>query len=206
MTLAGRRVALNQVMATQAVRGHERLGAREFARTDRFYGAAYAMFVLCHAERRLPRYELAPWAVVLVGALAMLLVPRLIAETRDILAIGHACNFFVTSGAFMWFAARRRRTDRRIAAVSVAVFFAAGLRDLPTFVGVLDMPLMPDAETPAAVAVEGVARSAGPALGCGCRPRDTTGGSTLSARLPGPRATMLPTLRGKPPVTYAKKT
>ncbi len=139
MTLAWCWVALNQVVTTPwpfaDTDGWERANSIALI----VYSAAYTMFILRYAERRLPRYEPMLWAAVLVGALVMLAVPvRLIAETRNVLTIAQACNFFVTSGAFVWFAARRGRTDQRIVAVSVAVFFAAGVHDLLTFVGVLD--------------------------------------------------------------------
>lgn len=131
-------VALNQVVSTPwpfaSTSGWERANSVALI----VYSAAFTMFILRYGERRLPRFELALWAVVLAGAIAVVAVPeRLVAATRDILTIGQACNFFLTSGAFLWFAWRHGRPDQRIVALSVAVFIAAGLHDLLTFIGIL---------------------------------------------------------------------
>jgi signal transduction histidine kinase len=132
-------VALNQVVATPwpfaSTSGWERANSVALV----VYSAAFTMFILRYSERRLPRFELALWAVALVGVIAMVAVPeRLVAATRNVLTIGQACNFFLTSGAFLWFAWRHGRPDQRIVAPSVAVFIAAGLHDLLTFLGILD--------------------------------------------------------------------
>lgn len=138
MTLAWWWVALNQVVTTPwpfaTTDGWERANSIALI----IYSAAFTMFIVRYSERRLPRLEGVLWAIVLAGAIAMLAVPvRLIAVTREVLTLGQACNFFLTCGAFLWFVWRHGRGDQRIVALSVAVFFAAGVHDLLTFVGIL---------------------------------------------------------------------
>lgn len=138
MSLAWWCVALNQVVTTPwpfiGTDGWERANSIALI----VYSAAFTMFIVRYSERRLPRLEFALWAAVAAGVFAMLAVPPdLIAVTRNVLTIGQAGSFFVTSGAFLWFAWRHGRTDQRIVAFSVAVFFAAGVHDLLTFVGIL---------------------------------------------------------------------
>jgi signal transduction histidine kinase len=139
MSLAWWWVALNQVMSTPwpfaTTDGWERANSIALI----VYSGAFTMFIVRYSERRLPKIEWALWAAVLAGTLAMLAVPEgLIAVTRDILTTAQAGNFFLASGLFVWFAWRQGRTDQRIVALCVAFFFAAGMHDLLTFLGILN--------------------------------------------------------------------
>ncbi|WP_322041867.1 7TM diverse intracellular signaling domain-containing protein [Paraburkholderia sp. J67] len=138
MSLAWWWVALNQVATSTwpfaGTHGWERANSAALL----VYAAAFTMFIVRYSERRLPWIERTLWALVALGVLALALVPDSdVGVARSTLTIAQAVVFFMTCGVFLVFAWRRGRADQRVVAASVAVFFAAGLHDLLTFLGVL---------------------------------------------------------------------
>jgi signal transduction histidine kinase len=139
MSLAWWWVALNQVVTSPwpfaSTAGWERANSVALL----VYTASYMMFIVRYSERRLPRIERLLWSLVALGALALVFVPQeSVAAVRNAATIAQAIVFFVTCGVFVVFAWRHGRADQRVVAISVAVFFLAGLHDLFTFLGVLD--------------------------------------------------------------------
>ncbi|MFL9867858.1 7TM diverse intracellular signaling domain-containing protein [Paraburkholderia fungorum] len=101
------------------------------------YSAAFTMFSIRFCERRLPRIETVLWLLVAVGTAVMLVTPHSHAgATRAVLTIAQACSFFSTCFAFVYVAWRHGRTDHRILSICIAIFLAAGVHDLLTFLGI----------------------------------------------------------------------
>ncbi|HKT98212.1 MAG TPA: 7TM diverse intracellular signaling domain-containing protein [Paraburkholderia sp.] len=138
MSLAWWWVALNQVVRSPwpfaSTHGWERANSAALL----VYTASFTMFIVRYSERRLPRIERVLWSLVASGVVALAWVPEQgIGVARNVSTIAQAIVFFMTCGVFLVFVWRHGRADQRIVAASVAVFFAAGVHDLLSFLGVL---------------------------------------------------------------------
>jgi len=138
MSLAWWCVALNQVATSTWPFGSNDAWERANTIALLVYSVAYTMSMARFCERRLPRIESVLWLLAALGAAVMLWAPaQSVAQVRGALTMGAACNFFATCVVFLGFAWRSGRTDHRILSFCIAIFLAAAVHDLLSFLGIL---------------------------------------------------------------------
>ena len=102
------------------------------------YSVSFTIFILRFCERRWPRYEFALWSALVLASAALLFTPHAhIAQMRAILSSVQAIHYFATCFVFLVYAWRSRRPELRILGCCAAVFVAAGVHDLLSFLGLL---------------------------------------------------------------------
>ncbi|MFJ9450677.1 7TM diverse intracellular signaling domain-containing protein [Herbaspirillum sp. NPDC101397] len=103
------------------------------------YSASFTMFVLRNGPRRHRRTELAVWAMVVFGSIAMCLTPHgRMQEMRAWLALIPVLTYIASCFLFFYFAWRQRRVEQLILAACLAIFIVVGIHDLLVFLKILD--------------------------------------------------------------------